>query len=253
MEENQSDGISEPTPSSMPPPDVHIPIESIYGNNTPIATQATPQSISPTQNIPPNSNVIRIGLIPLIAIILCLLGGAIAIPLVLVRHTEEKTTSPISIQSSTTEKHGNPVKNDQKTGFTPDQGIYKRENKLDYKELARTRINLAKTRIIWITDTPDNLGILPSLAAKKNRDPVPIFILTGKETRPERLQNAAAYDIPISQLGIEFESPYSFLFIDDKLFVDVSRNHWLWESKEPRILEEAKKWIQTIIEEQTQK
>jgi hypothetical protein len=246
------------TPSSTPPSDVEIPVDSIYGANTPIPLET--QQDSNTQNQqgtqqetqqealaekPAASNVIRIGLLPLLATVLLL----IAVPtLLLIFFGEKKRETDQNSNLSLKPHTENPNETKQKTGFIADQGIYRRSNTLDARELAKNRIGLAKTRIIWVTSNPDSDTILPLLASKKNQIPLPIFILTGKETREEQINNSASYNIPVSQLNIEFETPYSFLIIDDKLLVDISRSHWLWETTEKKIVDETKKWIQNLIE-----
>jgi hypothetical protein len=254
------DDAPEPGPASKPPEDVEIPDDSVYGSNEPLApiqeetkepNHSKNQSTKP-QNNTNQRNSIKIGLIPILLLTLLLLGGSGAVGYLLGQKTPTKQQRETQTQTQNeTERKDPKNQSKQASAFTPDRGIYRKANSNDSRSLAKRRIDIAQNRIIWITDSPDSQRILPLLAAKKNKDAIPIFILTGKETPQVRLANASEYNMPITQLNLELETPYSILLIDDRLVVDISRSNWLWESKEPKILEETKAWIQELIENQT--
>ena len=247
------DDSPDPSPASKPPEDVLIPEESIYGSNEPLPP---PEKSPPKGGLaPPNDpkpSSIKIGLLPALLLLSLLIFGSSAIGYFL---SQKISPLPLTAEGTTnTEKESNSStqKSSQNSAFTPDRGIYKKINTIDAKSLAKKRIDMAKKQIIWITDAPDSIHILPTLAAKKNKDPIQIFILTGQETSPHRISTANEYNIPLNQLNLELESPYSFLLIDQKLLVDISRSNWLWESKEPAILKEANAWLKELIGNQKQ-
>jgi hypothetical protein len=244
------DDSPDPNPASKPPEDVLIPEESVYGSNEPLPPPetSTPKSgFAPTSQPQPQNASIRIGLIPALLLLglLLLASSGVGYFLSQAPIPEPNTQTENNTQNKKT-KTSNQTPS-QNSAFTPDRGIYKKNNTIDAKSLAKKRIDMAKKQIIWITDTPDSIHVLPALSAKKNKDPIQIFILTGQETSQHRISSANEYNIPLNQLNLELESPYSFLLIDQKLLIDISRSNWLWETKEPAILKETSEWLQEII------
>jgi len=242
----------EPTATSEPPGDIDIPVSTPFGDNLPIAPLPTQESQvqevppaqtaeeSPTQEQPQNpKNAGKSIKIPgelLLGIMAMLLAGAFAIGYIAKPSTKIQSPDPKTNNQTT------------KTGFTPDQGYYKRENVYNAEELISLRAKAAKKSIIWITSEPNNEAVLTALAATKNSKALPIFILCGKEVTQQRLKKAQDFGFSIHQLEEELESPYSFLFVDETLLIDASRSHWLWETKEPKILSNTSKWASDLIQ-----
>lgn len=245
----------EPTIQAIPPLGVEIPNTSIYGSNEKLdnpPTDATNEAkinenkaneeSSPNPKSQQQSLKVKFG--PFLIITATLLIGSFSLGYFISFRTK---TGNATENNPSTQNAKSPA-NKQRTGFAPDKGIYKRANVINAAELSKTRIDGAKTKILWVTDSPDSIYTLPLLASKKNTDSIPIFILTGKETPLDRLNAAPQYNIPINRINTELEGPYSFLLIDNKLLVDISRTNWVWETTEPNILTEVQTWIKDLIE-----
>jgi hypothetical protein len=106
---------------------------------------------------------------------------------------------------------------------------------------------MTKKTVIWVTSEPNNEKILSLLAAIKNRSPIPIFIVTGAETPNSRVQAALNAGFSVSKVTSSLEIPYSILLIDDKILMDISREHWIWETADKGIISDTAKWANQLL------
>jgi hypothetical protein len=266
----------EPSPTSAPPSDVDIPVESIYGDNVPIAP---PEPKKPqeeeTRNLPPHSqstksygsssggNTIKIGIIPFMLVMLALgsgifiLGNKFRVNIKdgtpIIEQSEFTSKLPETTERDDRQEEENnenqdaPKKQRRTINFLRDMGLYKRENSYRADELASSRLKLAKKTIIWVTSEPNNEQMLSLLSAIKNRSPLPIFVVTGAETSNNRIQPALNAGFSVSKVTSTLEMPYSILLIDDRILMDISRENWIWETTDKEIISETAKWANDLL------
>jgi ribosomal protein L34 len=135
----------------------------------------------------------------------------------------------------------------QKTAFIPDHGYYKRSQTYNAAEVLSERTKTVKNNIIWITGEPNNEPFLAILSAIKKTKGIPIYILCGKECQPIRIKRAHDFGFIVYQVEEELEIPYSFFLLDGKLFIDASREHWIWETAEKQIIKANAAWAQELM------
>jgi len=288
-EANQPQDSYEPSPTSAPPSDVEIPVESIYGDNVAMeppkvsgeAKEGAPSSKSDPSSSSSNSKSgtkrkssdsearggksIKIGFIPFLLLMLCLgagifvLGNKFKVSIkdgsAQIEQADFKTKLPETTENETSEESQNgdnePSSTDKKQkrtlNFLRDLGLYKRENSYTASELAGSRLRLAKKTIIWVTSEPNNEKMLSLLTAIKNKSPIPIFIVTGGETSQARIKPALDAGFSVSKLTSTLELPYSILVIDDKILMDISREHWIWETTEKDIISQTAQWANELL------
>lgn len=282
-ETNKSSESFEPSPTSAPPSDVEIPVESIYGDNLPIAPIEPPEPTATPEGIgsqtgstkeDPNSkgqrkitnskgNSIKIGFIPFLILIaslgtgLFILGNKFRVNMAggtpVIEKSDFYTQLPETNESD--KKDADDVaevttqsqKQKRNLNFLRDLGLYKRENSYTSNELASSRLKLAKKTIIWVTSEPNNPKMISLLSAIKNRSPLPIFIVTGSETPNTRIQDALDAGFSVSKVTSTLELPYSILIIDDRILMDISREHWIWETTDKQIIAETAKWANNLL------
>lgn len=286
---NKSSDAYEPSPTSAPPEDVDIPVDTFYGDNLPISppepkdelkTEAHKSSVSSSKPNTSSSNSdqptsspanksIKIGIIPFLLMIITLgigifvLGNKFKVNIKdgkpfleeynfrnELPETTENETNDVSNGSSTGEG-GTKVPGTQKQkrnlNFLRDLGLYKRENSYTADELASTRLQMAKNTVIWVTNEPNEEKILSLLSAIKNRSPMPIFIITGAETPNNRIQGALNAGFSVSRITSTLEIPYSILLIDDRILMDISREHWIWETTDKEIISQTAQWANELL------
>jgi hypothetical protein len=247
---------SELRPTSSPPDDVDIPTESIYGSNEalePIESEGstpkeahttnTPESTVRSSEIGQKNKSIQIGWLPFLLFLL-LLGGGLFI-----------LGSKIGTELYPEKPKGEPGANSQTekprrtVNFIRDSGIYKKENEFDDQKLARLRLSKARSSILWITSEPNNQSILRVLQEAKDAKGLPIVIVTGADTSNERIKEARSKGFVVNKIKDSLELPYSFLIVDSKLIMDISRKHWLWETTDKDIVKDTGKWLQDITKD----
>lgn len=282
-ESNKTGDAYEPSPTSAPPSDVEIPIESIYGDNVPIPAPEPiepnePESKSTKSNLQGTNKArsngsendvksIKIGILPFMLLILALgaglfiLGNKFRVNIKdgtpFIEQTELATKLPETNENSSSNRDGSGDGESNEEGqgkkqrrnlnFLRDLGLYKRENSYTANELAASRLKMTKKTVIWVTSEPNNEKILSLLAAIKNRSPIPIFIVTGAETPNSRVQAALNAGFSVSKVTSSLEIPYSILLIDDRILMDISREHWIWETTDKGIISETAKWANQLL------
>ena len=154
--------------------------------------------------------------------------------------TPEKTEEPAAPEKN---------KPGRRAGFTPDLGLYSREQTLSTWELLPSRLDLAKKHIFAITGNPGDPHLLEALQTKKGETGLPVYIITGKDTPDRELKDAKELGFSVYKIKTTLERPYGVIIIDSKLVVDISREHWLWETSEPEIVKETGKWAGELMKE----
>ena len=268
--------MSQPPAETEPNPldehdGIEVPDDEYYGGNRPIELPASVLLSGQTQtkekkSLPQNQDEqeethdtkekgeISITLLPLLLII-TVLGGLgtglyftatkLFIPQIFpefaARHLTAKPKQPATPTSET------PPPDIQKTSFIPDHGYYKRSQTYNSAEVLAERTKSIKNNIIWITGEPNNEPFLNILSAVKKRTGIPIYILCGKECQPIRIKRAHDFGFVVYQVEEQLEIPYSFFLLDGKLFIDASREHWIWETTEKKIIKANAAWAQDLI------
>jgi hypothetical protein len=241
---------SELRPTSSPPEDVEIPTESIYGDNTPMEPiEDEPEPPKPAATGKPKVEApessggksIRIGFLPFL-FLLGILGAGLFIAGQKLGGNLQ--SNPIKENDGTTSK--TEEKQKKTINFIADKGIYKKDNDYDASKLAELRLGRAKKTILWVTGEPNNPKILSLLEEVKENEGLPIIIVTGSETEKERIKPARKAGFVVNQTQDALEIPYSFLIIDSKLLMDISRDNWVWETTDKTILNEASEWLEEI-------
>jgi hypothetical protein len=281
-EENKSSSDAyEPSPTSAPPSDVEIPVETIYGDNVPIETPPVEEKTESTKesnsgkraqsssqtNPSQSSNSIKIGFIPFLLLMLILGGGLFVLgnkfrvnlkdgkPSIesteyankLPETTEDNKNSDEEEVDSEDPDNKSKPKQKRTLNFLRDLGLYKRENSYTSSELAASRLQKADKTIIWVTSEPNNEKMISVLEAIKNKSPIPIFIVTGAETSGKRIQRALDAGFSVSRLTSTLEIPYSILLIDDEVLMDISREHWIWETSQKDVINQTARWASELL------
>lgn len=246
------------TPTSDPPSDVEIPVDTIYGANLPIdgasekEDRRTAAEKDDRKHSPPEeerhdqSNAIRIhGLVFVVLLGIIAAGAYFAAELLTKTNRAPQTEEPQQTQAQT-----QPTQKPEKTksGFIRDLGIYESNKSYNSFEMAEARAALATQKLVWITGEPSNTSILQVLVAEKQAKGIPIFIITGSDTREGEIDVAVATGLPTYRMRTELERPYSILIIDSKIIVDLSRNRWIWESSEPKIVQDTVSWATQLLD-----
>jgi hypothetical protein len=286
MPEDKRKEEAELRPTSSPPEDVDIPTESIYGSNEALdpidSEEVNGDQVTKTDDVdrkPPIQDVaessaigesksIKIGWIPFLLFLILLTGGIFVAGVRLAPKISKSipnltTTDKTNLNNNTEPNQTNqenrqPTQNEstqtkpRKTiNFVQDSGIYKRENKIDAEELARKRLAKAKNSVLWVTSEPNNRGLLSAISEAKESQGLPVVIVTGSETSKERIETAKKKGFVVNQSKDTLEVPYSFIIIDSKLLMDLSRKHWLWETTDKQILDETGVWLKEITKNAT--
>jgi len=260
-------------PTSAPPEDVDIPSDSIYGSSEPLdPIEGETSSTSEIEDSLGNSDgkkstasrqdggesassskSIKIGWLPLLLFLILLGGGLFVLgtrlgpELIGNKDVDGKEASGQTGLAGNTSEAGSKTEKPKKTlNFIKDTGIYKSDNTYDAEKLARLRLSKAKNSILWITSEPNNKALLSVLTDTKDEKGLPIVIVTGEETSRERIMQAKDKGFVVNQIQEELEVPYSFIIVDSKLLMDVSRKHWLWETTDKEILKETGDWLEDL-------
>lgn len=240
------------TPFSVPD-HVTISNKSIYGDTPPLPSQETLAANNHDDTIQnlaqgTTNSTSPETVIPLLYIILPTLLLSSLITFLLYRYYPNFKNTPASLPSSQVQSQTSQV---PKTAFIPDYGYYERSQYYNATELVTKRIPTAKRSIVWVTSEPGNDTVLTNLTAHKRNSGIPVFILTGKETQNERIRRANQYGFIIHKLSVELETPYSIMLIDNSIVLDVSRENWLWETKEPQYIQTTATWIESLLKTAT--
>jgi hypothetical protein len=265
-DKNNPSGEFEPSPTSAPPSDVVIPVESIYGDNVPIAPPELKEKDQEVEGDRPHANIqsqvsqgggtsIKIGFIPFLILLMAIGAGLFVLGnkyrvdfkdgTPTIEQTLPSTTENTPIESTKIETDS--PKQKRSLNFLRDLGLYKRENSVTAPELAGNRLRLAKKTIIWVTSEPNNEKMLDVLTAIKNQSPIPIFIVTGAETSAARTRRAVDSGFTVSKISSSLEIPYSILLIDDRILMDISREHWIWETTDKEIISQTARWANELL------
>jgi hypothetical protein len=240
---------SELRPTSSPPEDVEIPTDSIYGSNEPLEpieeeNDAPIKEIREVDSSPDSSQTktksIKIGWLPFLLFLIMLGAGLFALGVKIAPQVNPKLLEAAPKETTKTEKPRKTI------NFITDSGIYKTENTYDSEKLARLRLGKAKSSVLWITSEPNNEGLLSALVDAKEEKGLPIVIVTGGETSRERIQRAKNKGFVVNQIPESLETPYSYLIVDSKLLMDLSRKHWLWETTDKETLKDTSEWLENL-------
>lgn len=268
VDQSNQSGEKEPSPTSTPPSDVEIPVESIYGDNRPIPPVAstntninanttasevnsqkedTPNQKRDTSTFTPTEGgkSLKIGFIPFILLMLLTVFGVFTLGNKFRVNIKEGIPSITQTLPSTTESGENKQK--RMINFLKDRGVYKAENPIRGPQLAKSRIKLAEKTVIWVTSEPNNQEMLAILSNLKKTSPIPIFIVVGSDISAARIRPAMAAGLEVSRLDSSLEIPYSILIIDAKVVMDISRDHWVWETSDKDIIKETANWANQLI------
>jgi hypothetical protein len=280
QESQESPEGFEPSPTSPPPEDVNIPVETVYGDNTPmepIDVQKSKDGENPSntnQNIgnnkssntnvsesnisDSNGKVLDIGWIGALIFLILFgtgtfyLGGLYKEK---IKGGSSAAQPPLNLVGEDTTSNTNKTNTNTDSGetakktinFFQDKGIYKRGESVNSEELTAARVKQAKKSIVWITSEPNNEKILSILAAIKNKNSMPIYIITDSETKPIRIKRAEEFGFSVNQFESALEAPFSCLLIDGMLLMDISRNHWIWETTDKAVIKSTGKWANDLI------
>jgi hypothetical protein len=251
---------SEPSPTSAPPEGVDIPSETPFGDNVPMepieavteaSEEASPEEEQPKEVAPASpGKAIEIGWLAVLMMAMLYGAGAYYVGTISPMRPsegppEEKEATPG--EGSETGAKGTEGRG-PRSAFTRDLGLFKRENSKDAGEIAEARISAASKHLVWVTSEPDNPKILGSLLQKRKKSSIPIYIIVGKETPRERTKKAVSNGIEVRVSSKELEIPYSVLVTDDRMVSDISREHWVWESKEPDIIKKTFAWAMELVD-----
>jgi hypothetical protein len=241
-----NNGESEIGPASPPPEGVVIPIESPYGDNIPVEEPPPLNTSRTATNNQEESNSedsgeaktikINLGVVLLVLAVLITAGVFIG---------KQAGNKKIITQPDEKDKKGGTP---QLTGFIQDHGYYKHSNTYSAEEVAAERLKKASKNVIWVTSEPNERSILTALQAMYSREAIPVYIITGKETTKSRISAAQEAGFQVHQVQEELETPYSIMIIDGKILMDLSRQHWIWETTEKNILRDTGKWANELIE-----
>jgi hypothetical protein len=234
-------------PTSEPPEGVEIPPVD-YGP-LPVfdpPPETTPAIASPTteENKP---KTIKIGLGTLLGLQVFLLTVLGIGGFKLLGNIKKPGKPTIAEQKAAAAKKEEETKYIPKTGFIPDRGYYRRANTYTAPEVVATRVNSTKKSIIWITSEPNNENILASITKRKAETGMPVYILCGKETGQHKIRRAQETGLTVHQVKEELETPYSIFLLDNKLVIDGSREHFIWETVEKKVIQDISAWAEELI------
>lgn len=293
------------TPTSPIPPDVEIPIETIYGDNRPIPgaaekearrsaqsqnqnqsqkTNSTNQPSNTNNDSPQNSRqedlktqtpkVIRINALAALIALAIIAASAFFVGKLINQQLDQKAqmadnskdptstndnegkaqnpsattaTKPSNTGSNSTSSTANAERPKTRSGFIRDLGTYDRSKSYTDLDMAEARCDLAKQKIIWFTSNPENPGILKILTKIKRERGVSVFIVCGSDTELKKLEIAQDTGLPVYRIKTQLDNPYSLLIIDSRIILDISRQRWIWESSEPKIVQETILWAEEFI------
>jgi hypothetical protein len=242
------DAPLEPSATQSTPEDIEVDVDTPYGPSTPVLPREPPEeteeddgpeSKPQPQTSPRRGKNLRIPGELLLVILAVLAAGGTGAGILLER-TKEKPAQNTGRQTTTPRKEGS------RTNFGTDRGIYKRDLQADAAYMLNARIELAKSQIIVVTGEPGNRRILDALSLIKNQKGVTVIILTGKETSEAEIQLAKDYGFWVYQCAMALERPYTIVLIDKRMVLDISRENWLWETTEPKILNQVVSWAEEI-------
>ena len=116
---------------------------------------------------------------------------------------------------------------------------------------ATNQINKAGREVIWVTNAPTNPYVLSALRTRKPHG-LSVLIIVGA-TAPERLltgalaQGADGNAFSLFRSPLPLEDPTNFLFIDESLYVDLSKTWTTTESVEPDVVNATRDWIKNSL------
>lgn len=277
MADKSKNQESELTPTSSPPEDVDIPTESIYGDNEAIAPleDDEPEEDKTDSNVKKNKKEkdnksnnsnetkssqlstekqgksIKIGFVTFLLFLILLSSGVFIagskLGSKLIPNIGERTGS----ETKNEETSNNEDKQKKTINFISDKGSYKKENDFDAPKLTSLRLKKAKSSILWVTSEPNNEAILGVLEEVKDIKGLPIIIVTGAETELERIKRAKRSGFVVNRTQDSLEVPYSFLIVDSKLLMDISRNNWIWETTDKSVLKSTAEWLDKLTKTAT--
>lgn len=227
----------EPSATKGIPDDIIIPPENQTGG-------LEPRGEEQTTPIPEEEVIVYKSIWP--PLVMTFIFGTIVGSLVILTPLGQVTgniPNVIQQQFNPTDQTDSQESKDYKTQIIINKGFGRGGSSIA-RDLAVSRIQGAKTNIIWITNFPNDPAIL---AALKEKSGIPTLIITGNDANRANSELANRQKLGILRAEQTLEDSEGYLIIDNNYVIDIGRSQTVWETIDAQVVEKISDWVSELL------